>query len=60
MSNYPRYLETAPVIRGIIYLRKTGEYCVEYETGSNSYQTLAKRINDKWIKIKDLTILASD
>jgi hypothetical protein len=38
MSNYPRYLETAPVIRGIIYLRKMDEYCIEYETGSNCKQ----------------------
>lgn len=60
MSNYPRYLETAPVIKGIIYLRNTDEYCIEYEAGSNLYQTLAKRVDDKWVKIKDLTILASD
>lgn len=60
MSNYPRYLETAPIIREIVYLRKTDEFCIEYESGSNSYQTLVKRLDDKWIKIKDLTILASD
>ncbi len=60
MSNYPRYLETAPIIREIVYLKKTDEFCIEYETGSNSYQTIVKRLDDKWIKIKDLTILASD
>jgi hypothetical protein len=60
MSNYPRYLETPPIIREIIFLRKTGEYCIQYEDDSNLYQTLAKKANGKWVKIKDLTILASD
>ena len=60
MSNRLRYFETPPVISGVIKIRNTDEYCISYRYGSRSYETLAKKENNKWIRIKDLTILESD
>ena len=60
MSNRLRYFETPPVISGVLKIRNSDEYCISYKYGSRSYETLAKKVNDKWIRIKDLTILESD
>ena len=60
MTNYLRYFETAPVISGIVKILNSDEYIIRYKSGSRSYETVAKRENNKWIKINDLTILESD
>jgi len=60
MSNRLRYFETPPIISGVIKIRNTNEYCITYRYGSRSYKTLAKKENNKWIRIKDLTISESD
>lgn len=60
MSNHLRYFETAPVINGFTYLTDSGFYIIDYKKGSNSYVTLVKRHENKWIKIEDLIILTSD
>jgi hypothetical protein len=60
MSNIPRYYETTPVIRSVIKIKNTNEFCIDYDYRSRSYETIIKKENDKWIKIKDLTILEHD
>ena len=60
MSNRLRCYETPPIISGVIRIKNTDEYCISYNNGSRSCETLVKKENNKWIKIKDLTILESD
>lgn len=60
MSNYPRYYETAPIIRSIIYIKSDNKYCIEYEEGSYEFLSLIKFKNGEWIKIEDISITTSD
>lgn len=60
MSTRLRYFETQPFINGVIQIKNTDEYCINYRCGSRIYETLVKKVNKKWIKIDDLTILESD
>ncbi|MDR2037267.1 MAG: hypothetical protein LBQ60_05020 [Bacteroidales bacterium] len=60
MSNHPVYLETEPVIKGVVKILNSNEYIISFRSGNHLYETLAKRENNRWIKIMDLTILTSD